>query len=154
MDKGIDCVLYVNTSGDYDAPTWTEADCIRDFKQTVSWNKGPAGTRKSRVNKSVKTTLDLSWSGSFENDGSAAAVAIKAATLSDDPLDLLILNGPLDEDGRDGFRVDCQVFKADQDQGRESVIYPEIDIEPTPSDHEPKAVLISGGVPVYSDIAA
>lgn len=153
MDKGIDCVLYLNT-GSYDTPTWVEADCIRDFKQSLSWNKGAAGTRKSRVNKSVKTTLDLSWSGSFENDGSAAAGVLKAAILSDDVLDLLILDGPNDENGREGFRVDCQVFKADTDQGREALLYPEIDIEPTVSGHEPKAVVVSGGVPVYADIAA
>lgn len=149
--KGIECVAYVNTNT-YDTPTWVAADCIRDFKQGLSSNTQDAGTRKSRINKKVPTTKDLSWTGSFQEDGSTAAAQLYDSFINDTPVDMLILDGPNNEDGTKGIRSTCIVTKFDTDQGREALLYPEIEIFPTedPGNHEPMLVAVSGGVPVYT----
>jgi hypothetical protein len=144
--KGIDCELYLNT-GSYEAPDWVEGDCLRDFKQSLASNTGDAGTRKSRVNKKVPLTKDLNWSGSLEEDGSAVAAALYAAFMDDTPLDLLVLNGPMDGDAK-GVRCTCVVTKYDTDQGREALLYPEIEVWPTidPDGHEPQRATVAAGV--------
>lgn len=148
---GIKCKLYLNT-GTYGSPTWAEVKCIRDFKQTKAWQTGDVGSRKSRVNKKVKTTLDLSWSGTYEPDEGAESAAIAQAADTDRILDLMILDGKRDANGVTGIRADCQVTKADTDQGRETVIYPEIEIFITESANDPKWATVTSGAPVFTAI--
>lgn len=149
--KGITCKFYRNTAS-YGTPTWAEVHEVSDWKENLDWQKAAAGSRLTRVGQSVKTQLDLSWTGTLKDDGGTNAEAIKDALLTDQVLDVLILNGPITENGVRGYRTDVQVFSGSNSQGLTEVVYPEIMIAPTPSANAPKAVKITSGAPTYSPI--
>ncbi len=153
MKLGVKCKVYYN-SGTYGSPTWVELDSINDFSVDPSWETAVAAARASRVNVSMKTALNLSFSGTIRNDGSTDAAKILTALLTDEVLDMLILDGPNNAAGVEGFRCDCQVMSGPEDQGRAAVLYRNISIMPTPSGNPVKHVKVAGdpAVPTYGTI--
>jgi hypothetical protein len=151
---GIKSKLYYRSAGDYANPTFTEINLISDLSVQPAWDKGDASSRGSRVKKSVKTMLGLSFSGKLKKKPNDAAYeAIMDALISDEVLDVMVLDGDSETDGTRGWRFDAQVFQGNEDQGLGAVICEDIEIEPTDSDNEPKAVLVSGTAGLtYSDI--
>ncbi len=148
---GIKSKLYRNTAG-YGGPTWSEVTLISDLSVNPSWEKGPADTRGSRVKKSVKTMLGLTFTGNMKKSpGDANYEAFMDALVSDNVVDLLVLDGAKDEDGSRGWRVECQIFEGTEDQAMSvGAIYEALSIEPTDTDHEPQAVYVSGSALTYS----
>ena len=94
-----------------------------------------------RVDASVKTSLALSWSGTVRRNGAGYSL-IKDLVFVDDYAQFLILDGDKTTPNATGYLVDCQVFKADNDQGRNSTLYDDIEIMPTIGDHLPKRVRV------------
>lgn len=148
---GILSKLYYRSAGSYGSPTFTEISLINDLSVNATWNKGPANSRGSRIDKSVKTSLGLTFTGTLKKKpGDATYEELMNAIVSDNVLDLLILDGAKDLDGVRGWRADCQIFEGTEDQGRDVNLYVSLSIEPTDSDNEPQAVLVDGTTLTYS----
>ena len=148
---GIKCVLYRNT-GTNGSPSWSAVTVIADLTANTTWDKGPADSRSSRIKKSVKTMLGLTFSGTMKKTPDDANYeAFMNAIIADSVLDLLILDGPSTTNGVRGWRIDAQIFEGTEDQGMSvGALYEAISIEPTDSVNEPKAVLVTGGALTYA----
>jgi hypothetical protein len=149
---GIKCKFYRNTAS-YASPTWVAVTCISDASLEAAWDEGEANTRETRIKLAMKTMLALGFTAKLRasdvND--AAYTAIIAALLTDASLDLMILNGLETTTGVTGFRVACQVFSANEDQGLGAVVYDEVRFKPTPNvDSNYSSVLVTAGAAVYT----
>lgn len=143
---GINAVIYWRSAGSYGSPTWTAVDIISDLAVNPSWDEADASSRESRIKKSVKTVLGLEFSGRMKKKpDNAAYEAFMNAMLSDDALDVLVLDDDKDTVGARGWRCDVQVFSANEDQGMSTALYEDIVLKPTCSDNAAKAVLVGAG---------
>lgn len=148
---GITSKLYIN-EGAYGAPDWTEIDLIGDLTVGGEWGKGESTVRRARVNTNEPTTLDLSLTGNIRVDKTDDGYnLILDAHALNTVLDCLVLNGPKDQDNAHGHRFDGKVFNLSEDQGRQAVLFRELEIAPCASDNNPKRAVVTGGVLVYSD---
>jgi len=142
---GINSVLYRNT-GSHGSPSWSPVTVIADLSANATWDKADANSRASRIKKSLKTMLGLTFTGNLKvKPGDANYEAFIDAVNSDDILDLLILNGSKDTEGSRGYRIDAQVSEGTEDQAMANALYLAITIDPTDSDNEPQAVYVGAG---------
>ncbi len=149
---GIKAKCYYN-SATYASPTWVELTCVSDFAQAVAWDKADVLTRATRVKMAAKTMLGLSWTGKLKvGDADTGYQAMMTAVLSDAPTDFLILNGDKATNGVIGYRCDCQVMSATEDQGTGAVLFDDIEFMPTPSVNVPQSVLVTATVPVFTTL--
>lgn len=147
--------LYRNTSGNYNSPTWAAVNRIKDLTVNAGWDMADADSRESRIKNKAKTLLDLSASGMVKvSNTDEGYIALWEAAHDDDPLDLLILNGAMDENGARGYRGYWQVSKSDEDQSIGNVLYMGIELTPADNDGDipMKKAVVTGGSPVFSDI--
>ena len=150
---GIKCNVYYNTAT-YAAPTWVALTCVSDFTQSVEWDTGEVLTRLSRVKMAVKTTLGLSWNGKLKvGDADTGYQLVLTMLVSDSAMDLLILNGDNVTSGVIGYRVDCQVTSATEDQGTGAVLFDDVKFMPTPTVNAPKSCLVTAGAPVFTSLS-
>jgi hypothetical protein len=148
---GINAKAYRNTAT-YEAPTWSEIDLISDLTVGLTWDTADANARESRIKQNVKTLLGLEVTGKLKKRPlDANYEAFMNAIISDDILDLLILDGPNDEEGVRGWRIDSQITSGSEDQSLGNALYEDITIMPSLAEHNPLAVLVdSGGTLTYS----
>jgi len=146
MRLGINAKMYLGGG------SWTtEGTVMNELSVNPSWEKGPADSKESRVKRSMKTMLGLTISGTMKKKpGDAFYEAVMDALVSDNVLNVLVLDGSKDEDGSRGWRFDAQVFEGTEDQGSGSTLYVSVSFEPTDSDTPPQAVLVSGSSLTYS----
>jgi len=154
MKLGILSKIYRNT-GSHGGPNWSEIDKVSDIAVKPTWKEGDGSTRSSRVEKMAKTMLALEITGKIRvSNTDANYIALWQAAHTDDVVDLLVLNGPMNENGVRGYRADFQVFSAPEDQAMNIVLFMDFTLKPAPSDNEPQKVVVSGGAPGYTDITA
>jgi hypothetical protein len=150
---GIDSKIYRNT-GNWASPVWVEIDLVSDFTINASWNKASYTTRRSRVEVSKKTTLNLTVSGKIRaDDDDDGFHYLYDGFLSEDPVDLLILNGPNDQDDVYGWRCEWYVDQANEDQGLQTVLFEDFTLTPADEENSPQSVLIVSSSPVYTELA-
>lgn len=136
--------LYFRSGGTYEAPTWLEANEVMNLTVSPAWDAADANSRTQRAKFSAKTILGLEITGSIKKKpGDAAYEMILDGLISDDVLDVLCLDGPMDEDGVRGWRADMQVHECPEDQSLGNVLYDDFTLKPYPS-HPLKAVLVGG----------
>ncbi len=141
---GVEAFAYLNTNvdgdniPDNDSPTWTEITGVSDFTPNETWDVAEIIERGSRVKKGAKTTLDIGFTGKIrKNENSATFVAIREALRSpDNYVDLLILDGPIDEVGSVGIRADYQITDGGGSQNPGDVLYTEFKGVPYPTDND------------------
>lgn len=144
--------LHLN-DGDHATPTWTEADLVGDCAVNGDWNVTGSTARISRVDTEENTTLKLAITGNIRvESGDAAYEMLRDAFIGDTVIDVLGLNGAIDEDGVEGYRFDGKVRSFSEEQNRDAVIFRSFTITPCASDNLPQFVRIVAAVPVYSDI--
>ena len=149
---GINAKMYYRSAGSYNSPTWTELNIVSDLTVSPEWEKAEVGSRASRIMKQVKTRLGLTFAGRFlKKPGNTQYETLMNALVSDEVLDLLILDGDRATEHVRGWRADCQLFSGTEDQNMTSALYVDFSIEPTDSDNEPKVVKVAaGGILQYS----
>jgi hypothetical protein len=131
-----------------DGTTFTDVTLVRDLSVNASSDKADANVRGSRVNAAVKTNLSLAVTGAFKDDGSALAHTIIDACVAPDAIvRVLVLNGSRTTVDARGFMFDAQIHMTGESQNIDEVIYPEIEIFPTPTDYTPKACKVIAGSP-------
>jgi hypothetical protein len=142
--------FYYRSSGDYSAPVWSEVAIIDRPQAKFEWDRAEAPTRLTRVKTAVKSMSGFEFTFRLlRRPGNAYYEALVNASLTDEVLDVLILNGDRTADGTRGFRFDGQVFHASEDQALSEVMYHDMLILPTPSDHPFLAVLVQSGELTY-----
>lgn len=136
--------LYFRSGGNYEAPTWLEANEVMNLTVTPAWDSADANSRAQRTKFSAKTILGLEISGSIKKKPDDAAYEmIMDAMISDAVIDVLCLDGPMDEPGVRGWRADVQVHETPEDQSLGNVLYDDFTLKPYPS--QPlKAVYVGG----------
>lgn len=143
---GLNAKLYWRSAGSYEAPTWTEVDILSDVSINQTWDEADASTRESRIRQTVKTLMALEISATMKKKpGDAAYAALMDAFLSDDTLDLLVLDGDKDTEGTRGWRADFLCFGGTEDQAMDNALFMELTFKPSIEDNPPKAVLVAAG---------
>jgi hypothetical protein len=153
---GVNSVLQINT-GSYGSPAWSTCDFVRNLTAKPSSQKAEANTRKSRVNKNVKTNFDLTFTGDMLAEESALYTTfIEGGIAPDAKFDFRILNGPPGEPGTRGWRFDGQIGLSEEPQDRDGVEYPSFEVFVTPSANPVLAMKVTGtiGSPVaqYAEV--
>lgn len=152
----IDAVLLIRTAGNYNTPTWTELDLARDVQADPTWDKADAFTRQSKVKAYAKTLLELGFTAAVKVDSSdnTYGTVLDAFYDSDTVLDVLMLDGPADTNGSDGYRFDAHVVKASQDQSIGNVLYRDFEFCPAAfATNAPKRALVANNAPVFTAIS-
>lgn len=148
---GIKCKIYRNTAT-YGSPTWAEITLIGDASVSPVWDEAAGDVRGSRVKSVAKTLMGLEVSARVRvSNDDAGYEALNDALHSDTPLDLLVLNGPNNEEGVRGYRADWHVMQAPQDQALGAVLFDDLILKPAISANGVKAASVgSGGTLSYT----
>lgn len=121
-----------------------------------SWEEGDAGTRQARVVLTETTRMAIEISGKIKVDpGHPVYEMFLDAFIQDEPVDIMVLNGKEDQDDSTGFRFWGKIFAFGEDQALGNVLFKDFTIKPCPipnDDQYPKAVRVTEGEPVFSDI--
>lgn len=134
---GLKCNVYYNTNT-WASPTWVAATCVEDFKRNFSWDKATSDSRAGRIKTTVKTMAGLEYSGRlktrYDDEG---FLELYSVLTSDEPIDLLILDGATNIEDSRGYRGWFHIMSGNQDQGLQARLYEEITVEPAdPEDVE------------------
>jgi hypothetical protein len=151
---GIDSKLYRNT-GNYNTPTWTAIDAVRDLAINGQWDMTDAPSRASRIKSMAKTILDVSLTTSVKaSDTDAGYIALWDASISGTAnIDILVLNGSNSTNGARGFRFDALVNGPGEDQAIQNALYDDFTLVPDAFGvNPPKSCVVSGGSPAFTNI--
>lgn len=150
---GILAKLYYNTGGSYGSPTWTAIDLVGDLQVPAKWDIAEAIIRASRIKFKNKTALDIGITGKLlASLTNTAFLAVAAAMINDDVLDVMALNASNSTNGAKGYRFDCQVVNNTEDQGAGNIIWDDFELVPALTANTPKTVLVATGAPVFTAI--
>jgi hypothetical protein len=130
---GIDGAVYRN-SGTDGSPTWVEIDIIRDVSGAGAvWDMGDASSRASRAKLYKKTQADIrpQLVARADSADTGYQALYDAANSPAGTLDLLVLDGPLTEDGATGFRSYWNVnISTPPTQGAGEIQYTTFELSP------------------------
>lgn len=128
---GIDGAVYRNT-GTYGSPTWTEITNVRDVSPAFPWDMGDASSRATPVKLYRKTQTDWSTQVVVRTDDADAGyqALYDSAMGAGLPIELMVLNGPVTEEGAAGVRAHWNVSLAGTAQGAGDVQYDTYDLKP------------------------
>lgn len=150
---GLFSKFYTN-DGTYAVPAWVEIDLISDLAVAGAYDEGDSSARRAQVKTQEPTLLDLGLTGRVRVDHTDAGYNnLRDAFIAKETLDVLVLNGKHTINGSLGYRFDAKVFAMGEDQALANVIFNDLSIKPCASVNDPKAVRVTGGIPVFTDIA-
>ena len=138
--RGIDAALYRNL-GTYAAPNWSEVGNLRDV--TVNMEKDEADATMRENNgwaASVGTLKKGSVDGQLAVKKTADAhfAAFRDSYENSTPIELLILNGPIDEVGVTGRRATFECMSFTENQPMTDIQTADVSLKIAPSDHAPE----------------
>lgn len=149
---GILSKLYYNTAN-YASPTWSPIGLVGDLQIPAKWDVSDILVRLSRVKFKNKTALDIGVTGKLlTSQTDTAFLAVAAAMVNDDVLDVLALNGANSANGCKGFRFDAQVVNTTEDQGAGNVVWDDFELVPALTANLPASVLVTAGAPVFATL--
>jgi hypothetical protein len=129
---GIDATLNLNTSGDYEAPTWVTCDLVEELALDEGWASASGNNRGQPIEASAKTRAQVGATGRImARDTDPTYLAMLAAYRSRDAeVDVMILSGALDSDGATGVRGKFQVHRFSNSIGPNEVQYRDFSLIP------------------------
>lgn len=147
---GRDAKLYVNTAS-FGSPTWSAIDNVSDLTLTAEWDEAEASTRESKMKLKVKTLAGVEVSGKLKFDLTDTNTGtLLDAMVADTVIDVLVLNGTSATNGARGFRFECQVHAANEDQGLGAVVFEDFKLKPVPSANAKQSAKVASGAPVFT----
>ena len=141
---GIDCKAYYNL-GTYESPNWSEIRYIRD----ATLNQAVAEVDvTSRFAQGSKEYIQGLFDYGFEFDmrwkpANAAFSALRSAFHGKTPVELMILDGPVDSAGSQGLRGTFAVFNFSRAEQMEEGVVVNVTMKPTEADNPPAWVTMS-----------
>lgn len=141
---GLECKLFYNT-GTYGSPTWVEAVNVRDLTMPLAKGEADTSRRGKKFRTRRGTLLDLSFDFNLiQEDGDAFRAALLDSVLNNTPIELLALDGDVDEVGSEGWRATCEIFKNDRTEALEDAVMYDYSAKPTDSDNDPEWYEVEG----------
>lgn len=134
-------------AGTYGSPTWTAITLVRNVSTSAKWNRGDSSIRGTRAVLQEKTQVAVSGSIECRADPADAgyqALFDAAVGSSTAALDLLILNGPVSQEGAKGVRAHMNL-DFEEDHNVDGVIYTRFAFDPA---------WHSAGYPSYVEMGA
>jgi len=138
--RGIDAALYRNL-GTYEAPNWSEVGNLRDVTRNQEKDEADATTRANNgwyaaVGTLKKGSIDaqLVVKRSADNHFEAFQDSFWDST----PLEILMLEGPIDEVGVTGLRATFEVMSFTENQPMGDIQTADVTLQIAPSDHAPE----------------
>ena len=148
---GILSKLYYRSGGTYGSPTFTEVTIVGDVSVSPQWDEANISSRASRVKSMKKSMLGLEFSVMLKKvPGNTVYGAFVDALMSDNVLDVLVLDGARDANDARGWRCDVQVFQGNDDQSLSGGGFLDLVLKPNDETNPAKAVLVSGGALTYA----
>lgn len=135
---GLDCRAYYNASGDWNSPDFRHVASATEVSLNLETGEADISTRGSTWRKRLATLLDATITITAYFDNSAAIAAFRAAYLSRSAIEVLILDGPIEQEGAEGLRAVCQVMSFNRGEPLEEGVTVEITLQPTVASHEPE----------------
>lgn len=150
----IESVVLLRLAGNYNTPTWTELEIVRDVQVDPAWDQAEAFSRETDVKEYAKGLLELGFTIDVKSSDTDAgyiemmdAFASKSAVI-----DMLILDGSQTTNGAEGVRFDAGVFGASQDQSIGGVLYRSFEVKPSAyRTNKAKRAVVTNSAPVFSD---
>lgn len=141
---GKDAKLYRN-SGTYATPNWVEVGNISDLNQSDTESKADVTTRalaESGYRANVATLADgeISFKMVYDPDD-ADVLAFQTAKRNKASIEIICLDGDIDESGKKGLRMTCGVFKMSRNEELDQAITLDVVIGPTYAPHAPEFVV-------------
>lgn len=142
---GLNCKLYRNTAtgaNAYTTPTWVELTNVRDV--TIPMTKAEADTsRRGSTWKTRKGTLkDASIDFQLmHDDGDTGFAALLDSYVNGTPIDMLALDGAINDGNAQGLRATVEVFNFQPGQPLEGAVMYDVSCKPCPAK-------TSAGVPI------
>lgn len=106
VQLGIRSSVLRNT-GSYGSPTWSAITLVRNATSSAKWNRGDASIRATRAVLQEKTQVAISGTVEVRADPADAGYqALFDAAMADSTgaIDLMILGGPITQEGVKGVR--------------------------------------------------
>lgn len=131
---GLDCKIYLNTGASYAAPTWTECKFVQDATMNLSWEEADTSTRGSSFRSAKASIGVLEVTGTALRDkADTAFTAFDAAARGKTVIDILVLDGPYNLDGSEGYRFDGQIFNWSRNEALADAVAHDFTIKPVQS---------------------
>lgn len=122
VQLGIDGEVYRN-AGTFGSPTWTAVSLVRNVSSGMVWNMADASIRATAAVLQAKTQVAISGSIEVRADPADAGYQVLFdASRGRTPADLMILDGPITQEGCKGVRGHMNL-NFEQDQNINDVIY-------------------------------
>ena len=140
---GMDGKLYRNT-GTYAIPTWEEIGNVKDL--TLNLEKGESDITV-RANAGWRSTVGTLKDGSIEltmlwDTGDPGFAAIKDAWFNNTPIEMAVLDGPVDEPGSEGLRASFSVTKFGREEPLEEAMNVPVTLRPTAAANPPEWMVV------------
>lgn len=142
-----------NNTGTYGTPVWSNLTLISDCTLGASIKEAAASMRAYGVELTEPTMFGLEINGKIRSDDSDTNgyIALETAFLARAPLDVLILDGGVAVNGSRGFRADWKVFKWEEEEGLDGVLYRSFTLKPcVPINGPPESAIVTSGAPVFT----
>jgi len=130
--RGMDGKLYRNT-GTYALPSWEEIGNVKDL--TLNLEQGEADVTV-RANAGWRATIGTLKDGSIEfsmiwDTGDPGFAAIKDAWFNNTPIEMAVLDGPVDVPGSEGLRATFSVIKFGREENLEDAMMVPVSLKPS-----------------------
>jgi len=140
---GMEGKLYRN-SGTYAAPVWEEIGNVKDL--TLNLEKGEADVTV-RANAGWRATVGTLKEGSIEfsmvwDTGDAGFAAIKDAWFNNTPIEMAVLDGPVDVPGSEGLRATFSVIKFGREENLEEAMTVPVSLKPSYAANPPEWMVV------------
>lgn len=141
-------------------PIWQALPLISDCNVNGTWDQGDASTRQSRSKMFEPTLMDTEITGKVRVTNSEqyqSYLNLYNAWYSDLVVEVLVLNGALNENNADGFRFQAKVFNWSEDQSLGAVLFKDFSVKPCIPDlivNVPRVVRVVLGVMLTAPIGA
>ena len=137
MRLGIDSCAYLNTAATpgtaWTTPTWAELDFISDLTENTDWDNAEIVIRRSLVKQGAKTVVDVGVQCKMlrEPENPNYQIILNALRTRD-TVDILILDGSIDDVGASGIRYIAQITKGGGSQNTGDALWRDIVFLPYP----------------------
>ena len=145
---GMEGKLYRNT-GTYAAPVWQEIGNVKDL--TLNLEKGEADVT-TRANGGWRSTVATLKEGSIEfsmvwDTSDPGFTAIKDAWFNNTPVEMAVLDGPVNVPGSQGLRASFAVIKFGREENLEEAMNVPVSLKPTYAANPPEWMVVPAAPP-------
>lgn len=154
VKRGYNGKMYINT-GTHGSPVLVEVANLTDAKVSAAFDKTEATTRQGGGTKQSHPTLfDPGFSAKIRSDDSDTTgyIYLETAFYGRSIVDVILLDGASSVNGSRGVRFDANVFKWDESQGNDEVMFRDFELSPGVTANPAMNVIVASGAPVYTTV--